>query len=227
MAQHGNRAQKKLAKKKAKRAERKSHLTRHPTDWTASVLKSAGEWPIVEALIPSNLWDEGIGSLVISRRMPDARIALANFLVDTYCLGVKDAYFDLVSPIQYRTIVGKVNEVGPLRPVAPELFAKLVSDAVAYARALGIPPHPDYEVARLLLAAIDTSRCTEQFEFGKDGNPFYIQGPNDSPGRAMQIAQRVRAAGGHLALAMHGSPDEADYDLADEWKDEPDRSALK
>lgn len=222
MPQHGNRAQKKLVKKKAKRAERKVYLAQRATDWTTSVLKLATEWPVVEALIPSDLWDQGIGALIISRRMPDGRIALANFLVDTYCLGVKDAYYDLVTPIRYRTIVAKANHVGPLRPAAPELFAKLVTDAVAYARDLGFAPHSDYEEARLLLAGIDTSRCTELFEFGKDGKPLYIQGPNESLGRAMRIVDRVRAAGGHYVLALQGPADEADSDRADEMDEELD-----
>jgi hypothetical protein len=101
MAQHGRREQKKLAKKKARRAEKRAHAVGRDDAWMAAVLRSGSEWPILEARIPVNLWDEGIGGLVIARRVPDGRLAVANFLVDTYCLGVKDAMVKVMSPGQY------------------------------------------------------------------------------------------------------------------------------
>ena len=217
MTQHGRRAQKKLAKKKAKRSEKRAHAGRQPDAWMEAVLRSAGEWPIVETLVPDNLWAEGIGNLVIARRMPDGRLAVANYLVDTYCLGVKDAYCDVLTPIRYQAMLAEVNRVGRMKPVPPERFAKLVLDAVDYARRVGIFPHPDYNVARLLLAGIDSAACTEAFEFGKDGKPFYVQGPNDSNAKAAAIAARVRMAGGHFVLIAGGGPG-FDPSISDEFE---------
>jgi hypothetical protein len=223
MSQHGRRAQKKLAKKKARRAEKRAHSEGNADAWMEAVLRSAGEWPIVETLIPDNLWAEGIGNLVIARRMPDGRLAVANYLVDTYCLGVKDAFCEVMSPVGYHALLAGVNRVARMKPVPPERFAKLALDAVEYARRIGFFPHPDYNVAQLLLAGIDTSAWAETFEFGKDDKPFYVQGPNDSNAKATAIAARVRAAGGHSVLVMDdpvafglASADEFEPDDADE-----------
>jgi hypothetical protein len=226
MSQHGRRAQKKLAKKKAKRAGKRAHVVRGEDAWVEAVLRSAGEWPIVEALVPDNLWAEGIGNLVIARRMPDGRLAVANFLVDTYCLGVKDAFCEVMSPVGYQVLLGEVNRVGRMKPVPPERFAKLVLDAVEYARQIGFFPHPDYNVARLLLAGIDASAWTETFEFGKDGKPFYVQGPNDSNAKAATIAARVKAAGGEYVLVLD---DPAAFGLAsaDEFEPEDEDEAIE
>src|SRR4051812_1679978 len=106
MSQHGRREQKKLAKKKARRAGRRAPASRRAEAWMESLLHSAGEWPIVEALVPDNLWAEGIGNLVIARRMPDGRFAVATFLVDTFCLGVKNAYCDVMTAIRYQAMLG-------------------------------------------------------------------------------------------------------------------------
>ncbi len=221
MSQHGRRAQKKLAKKKAKRAGKRAHDGRREDAWMEAVLRDAGDWPIVETLVPNNLWAEGIGNLVIARRMPDGRLAVADFLVDTFCLGVKDAFCEVMSAVGYQALLAEVNRVGRMKPVAPERFARLVLDAVEYARRIGFFPHPDFNAARHLLAGIDASEWAETFEFGKDGKPFYVQGPNDSNAKAMAIAARVRAAGGHAVLVRDdpgafGLASADDFDPADD-----------
>jgi hypothetical protein len=197
------RRQKSLAKKKAKREDRRAHLARlHSPDPTVS-LATCADWPIIACMIPENLWEKGIGQLIIARRMPDGRVALGNLLVDTFCLGVKNALCKLLAPAQFHEHVdGVKRNLGDYRDVAPEYFAKLVYDAVAYARALGFEPHPDYRAASLLLAGIDASRCSESFQFGKDGKPFYVRGPHESIARAQGIGERVSAAGGHFIVPL-------------------------
>lgn len=221
MSQHGRRAQKKLAKQKAKRAERRAHGGRPADAWMAAVLSSAGAWPVVEALVPAGLWDKGIGNLVIARRTPDGRFAVASYLVDAFCLGVKDAFCDVMTPIRYQAMLAEINRSDRLAPVPPERFAKLVLEAVEYARRIGFYPHPDFNAARLLLAGIDPTACTEVFEFGRDGKPLYIQGPNDSHVRAAAIAARVRAAGGHFVVVA-GNPSAFRSAGADEFEPESD-----
>jgi hypothetical protein len=170
-------------------------------------------------MVPDGLWEQGLGQLVIARQMPDGGVAFALFLVDTYCLGVKDAFWDIRSRFEYRDFVDKLERVGRLEPVSPESFAKLVTEAVAYASALGLQPHPDYEEARLLLAGIDSSLSNEQFKFGKDGKPFYIQGPHDSPARMAQIAARMKAVGGAYVHVSGGIQDDDDVNDEDDELD--------
>lgn len=55
---------------------------------------------------------------------------------------------------------------------------------------------------------IDPSLCHDEFEFGRDGRPYYIAGPHDSPEKQRMIANRIHAAGGHFMVpasspAMH------------------------
>ena len=54
-------------------------------------LQGAEKWPVVQSLVASEIWDEGIGYLVIMRQGPDEQLIFAAFLVDVYCLGVKNA----------------------------------------------------------------------------------------------------------------------------------------
>lgn len=200
MANHGARQQKKLAKQKAKRTEKRTQLTRQSSQDPTVRLQGISRRPIVGAFVPETMWDMGIGMVFIARGMPDGRIAWANFLIDTYCLGVKDATWNISVPGEFDAVVDHIRQGSPLKAVAPEYIAKLVRDAVAYATSLGFAPHPDFRAARLLLEGIDPTLCSEQFKFGKNGTPFYIQGPHDSMERARMIVLQLQNQGGRFIV---------------------------
>ena len=52
-----------------------------------------------EALRSPNLFDSGYGYVVVSRFKTDGRVESGFFLLDMYCLGVKDAGFHCFSSI--------------------------------------------------------------------------------------------------------------------------------
>jgi hypothetical protein len=202
MASSEARRQKQLAKKKAKREEKRSQLIRQSSDNPIIRLAAAASWPVMDALVPDDLWKQGIGTLVLSRRCPDGRVAFAGYLVDTYCLGAKNAYWKIAPESEYRNHLQKVRRVSRMVSVAPEYFAKVVNDAVEYAKSFGFPPHQDYGHARMLLEGIDASACSDTFEFGKDGKPFFINGPFDSEEKIKVIMQRVQQAGGNFLVGV-------------------------
>ena len=148
--------------------------------------------PIHECLVPDTLYKKGMGNLAFSRLMPDGRIALGMFLLDLYCLGVKDAFFAILTKYEYDMRIR--NWPGPERlvPMTPACLRKLVEGGVAYARDLGFEPHRDYDEARQIFGDQETASCTEHFEYGREGKPLYISGPNETPARAKAIVEQLR-----------------------------------
>src|SRR3954469_14989967 len=65
---HGARQQKKVAKQKAKRAEKRSDLIRRTSSDPAVRLHQVEKWPVVQALVGANLWKTGMGQLVLARK---------------------------------------------------------------------------------------------------------------------------------------------------------------
>lgn len=203
--QHGARQQKRLAKQKAKRESRRRQLALQSSSNPAIRLKAADGWPITASLVPENLWSIGIGSLLIARRTPEGQLACAMFLVDVFCLGVKDAMWKIVTPAEFNSMRREFDAHGRLEEVAPEYFAKLVYRAADYGQSLGSPPHRDFRHAQRLLSGIDPSECPIEFEFGQDGRPMYIRGPSESITEAQIIAARVHAQGGDYLVPLKGS----------------------
>lgn len=202
MAKSEARRQKQRAKKKAKRDDKRTELARLTSRDPLVRLAEADTWPIVEAVVPGNLWDQGIGELLIARRDPAGHLMVGAFLVDVWCLGVKNTFWKPMSESAYSDLLAKVSKHAVHRKKAPEYFAKLIYDAVAYAQSFGLPPHPDFRQTSMLLQGIDASLCSETFAFGKDGKPCYFRGPHESLEKAQRIARRIHEAGGEYIIPL-------------------------
>ncbi len=100
--------------------------------------------------------------------------------MDIFCLGVKNAYIKLMSEEEYHFRLENIREQEYLKAIHPSCARKLVEGTVEYAKELGFSPHKDYRSARKIFGEIEKDICPRSFEFGKDGKPFYIAGPNDS-----------------------------------------------
>lgn len=163
--------------------------------------------------------EEGITNLYVLREFPNGTAVVVVFLVDLFCLGVKDVMFE-------KTNVGGAAELyrevykpsGPPRVVTPAEAKKLCLGAVAFAAKYGLPPYPDYTQAVKIFDGIDESACDTEFTFGKDGKPFYIVGPNDNHARRTRILdtlERTAGPGGYDFLIP--TDDELEDD---EWDDD-------
>lgn len=161
-----------------------------------------GASPIHRALVSQAIFDQGIGDVLISRTLQDGRIALACALIDPYCLGVKDAFLRVLSPGGYDEFVARAAAVQRFEEVAPAYARKLIDDAIDYADALGFEPHEDFDDALVVLDPIDFTSCDARFTFGKDGKPFYVNGPNHDASKARAIV---------LHLIERCGPDGFDY----------------
>jgi len=211
------RRQKRIAKQKAKRQAKRSFLLQRSSADPTIRLQHAEKWPVVRALVAEELWDEGLGYLVIAREESDGRLVFASFMMDVYCLGVKDAFWRAGTRTEFQDIIQQMDEMRTMVPIEPACLVKIVKGAVDYAQSFGFPPHPDYHHASKLLDGIDPSTCPQSFTFGRDGKPFYIQGPHESPARVEAIMKRMREVGGHFSVSSNGLEVEGFPGMDDEF----------
>jgi hypothetical protein len=57
----------------------------------------------------------------------------------------------------------------------------------------GFEPHEDFSVAGALLGDIVAADCADTFTFGRDGKPFYCNGPGESETRIRWILATLHA----------------------------------
>lgn len=153
------------------------------------------KYPIHECLVHERLFDTGLGTVIWTRRMPDGGIAISAFIVDVYCLGVKNALFKITSEQEYENVVKRgmieSHDGQAFLSIAPDCARKLIEGAVSYAAELGFSPHRDYHHAKGIFGNADSNACTEQFEYGHEGKPFYMRGPGESIAQAKKIVDHL------------------------------------
>ncbi|MCY2993976.1 MAG: hypothetical protein NTY19_39795 [Planctomycetota bacterium] len=189
MAADQKRRQKQLQRKQANRKEKHRLLVKRKNRGLAEQLsEAAAKAPILHSFIAEDVWTQGLGNVLVSRALPDNRVALGCFLVDRFCLGVKDAFARILAKAEYQQkFLPCLKEKIDLIAAEPATVRRLVEDSVEYARQLGLGPHEDYHRAKAIFGDIDPAAADEVFEFGQDGKPFFISGPYDTPERCYRI----------------------------------------
>jgi hypothetical protein len=245
MALDQRKRQKKLTKQRAKRkAKAAAQKPAQKGRWSPGRMAATLEFelaslsPVYECYAADDIFDrerdQGMGHVIVSR-LSGGQVAAGIFLIDAFCLGVKDAFAFFRSREDFHNaLLPGLSQNARLRKVEPAYAKKLILDAIAYARNNGFEPHKDYNLASKVLRDIDETACKTEFTFGKDGRPLYIAGPNDSEARSKQVIdtlQRRFGSGGYhylVGISPFGSFfgntefDEGEWEVDDELEDEDD-----
>lgn len=207
MAMSSQKQQKQLAKKKVKRkaivaAKKMANPFSHQFLFSPALKKA----PLHQCLANTRMFETGMGTVLIARKLPNGDISAGLFMLDVFCLGVKSAVFKGFSPQEYQQILRDIAQHEILEPVSPACARKLVEDCAAYACDLGFSPDPDYKQAKTIFGDIDPTACPETFVFGKDGKPFFINGPFDTPEKSRkiinQLTKKCGADGFHYVMGL-------------------------
>lgn len=188
-------ASKNLQRRHAKAVHRKKVLQERRRLDTAVVNRSwahdvrrATAAPVHACFVQDSVFASGIGMVFLIRKTGVRSFAVGGFLVDGYCLGVKDAMFREVDEDEMDMLLDGVGTTGSLVRADPAYGRKLLRDAVAYAQSLGVPPHADFAAVEPLFGDAAADACDVQFQFGYEGRPLYVPGPTESP---TQIRRRL------------------------------------
>jgi len=184
MARNENRRQKLLLKKKRKDKDRKTKQSEMLSGVKSSknIIKNARELPVHECLINPQWREEGMASILISRKQTDGKLAFGTFMLDTFCLGLKNTFCNANIPLdEYEnTLKEKMYSLTSYIECDINLAHQIIYGAIDYARELGFEPQKDFKYSRYILEAPSEKYSSAHLEFGKDGKPFYIAGPNDN-----------------------------------------------
>ena len=166
--------------------------------WSSSVrFTGHPEWPDTG---PGETGASGLVIVVVARERGSS-VRVCEFLVDTWCLGVKNALGP--KPVERRKLPSFCADALRSYPGAPVevplvLAQRIVFGAVGYARGLGFEPHADFAKAAGHLGEWD-GVC--DLEFGRDGMPMYIEGPHDDTWRIMHTLRQNVGDGNFHYLA--------------------------
>ncbi len=212
---------KRRSQSKATRSQQRAVSLIHPV---LRHLNQARNYPIENCWVQENWQDSGLAVVCVARRQPNGNIIFGVYLVDCYCLGVKDAYFNgEIPPAEFqREFLPKIfSSAGTPTNISPALAHEIVYGGVEYAKQFGFRPHADFKRAQLVLDPPETHPRTGTVTFGYDGKPLYVSGPHDNPEAIMRQLARVTGEGNfHFMTRLEELPeglfaeelDEDDFD---------------
>jgi hypothetical protein len=168
--------------------------------WAAGLTVTGhADWPGAGATAEPDR--SGLVTILVARDV-GSTVSICGYLVDVWCLGVKDALGPKsVERRKLPEITDSYFRSYDQPPLAApiDLARHVVFGAVAYARELGFEPHPDF------------ARCASQLgpweghsdiTFGLDGKPTYIQGPHDNAAQVMRTLRRSVGDGNYDYLSQ-------------------------
>ncbi|ESA36019.1 hypothetical protein N836_09360 [Leptolyngbya sp. Heron Island J] len=147
---------------------------------------------------------KGLSQIMITR-IDGQHCLVTTFLIDAWCLGVKDAMgprkvkatdYPLMREQAYAQTMSD-----SYRNISLEQAQSAIYGAVDYAQRLGIAPHKDFERAKHNLGPRMDN--LPRHEFGKNGKPYYFAGPYDNPDKILaKLRESVGEGNFHYTIGM-------------------------
>ena len=215
----------KQAKTLKRRSERRRSAqqasTWSPRDVLAHV-RQARSYPIEGCWIMPGWEQGGIAVIVVARRQPNGNIVYGNYLVDYYCLGLKNTFFngDIPAGQFHREILPEIMQGNEPQEISPALAHEIIYGAIEYAQQYGFRPQRDYRRSQYILDPPGTYPRTGAIEFGFEGKPFFISGPYDNVDAVLRQLSRTAGEGNYNFMAGLGAPPPDEWEIDDEWDDD-------
>ncbi len=184
MTEYQKRRQKAQLKKRRKEKERRKKQSRSSSYYeyaqSAYLIKNAKNYPLFECLINADWQDKGMAHIFLTRKQPNNTLILGVYLVDIFCLGLKNTFCNAnLSMEEYQNLKLSVSTESTLTACSPGKACRLIKGAIEYAKRLGFKPQKDFDLSQYVLEGFPDSDSDIALEFGKDGKPLYIAGPDD------------------------------------------------
>jgi len=162
-------------------------------------VKGHPEWPDVDA---TDSGASGLVSVLLTRTGRRDRVRVCGWLVDAYCLGVKNVVgprvMDERRVSELRSSFFGAYRARPLEAPA-ELAQHLVFGAIAYARSLGFEPARGFQATA---GHLGPWTGPSEIGFGRDGKPLFVQGPRDNAARILRTLERSVGPGNFDYLVL-------------------------
>lgn len=156
-------------------------------------LQNAREYPLHGCWIMKGWQETGITPVIVARLQDNDRIMFGVYMVDYYCLGIKNAYTRVdYSRNRFERELPKLCAEAPAS-CSVELAHELIYGALEYAEKLGFEPHPNFYGQKVdqILDPADAHPRTNGVIFGKDGKPLYVSGPYDTEIKSRSVVNTL------------------------------------
>ncbi len=142
--------------------------------------EKARSQPIGKCYIAPPDWlESGMAHVIVTRVRPSGNLVMASFLVDTFCLGVKDAwYHENITPYDFEKYLDDYKNGMGLEEISYNEAHNIIYGAMAFAEEGGIKPSKEFDPAGYILEEDTDDIPLIEYDFGKNGKHFLVVNPD-------------------------------------------------
>jgi hypothetical protein len=166
----------------------------------------ASSLPYYECFINENWKEQGMATIFISKKQPSGNLLFAMYLVDVFCLGLKNTMVNFnYSLDEYENAKEKLFTSQNFISCELVLAHNIIFGAIDYAEELGFYPHKDFTLSKHLLNNDLIDDGIDEIDFGKNGKPMFVAGPDDNA--KLIISKLEKALGKDNFTFIYGNSD--------------------
>jgi len=200
-----------LKKKQQKKSKQQGKQKSHKGSFSAN-----SRFPVCAAWMskPNESKKSGICAITFVRKTGINDYLIVCYLVDLFCLGVKDAFLRQMDHTDYHELFEAEHS---LQREEPGKLKKLLQTAIQFGRQNGFEPGGDYKKLLPYISNINTNDSEEpDIQFGKKGKVVYMANPKtESKAQIQQRLQTLRKTlgpEGFTFITPIDMNDDNDYD---------------
>ena len=164
--------------------------------------------------ITDDITSQGEGFVVVSRLHTGGRISLACYLLDVYCVGVKDSFYRLrMEDYDLDEFIDKIEG----KECSYDEAHNWVYGAIDFAEEGGISPDKSFNLTKYFLKEDTDDVPLIEYEYGKDGQHMLICHSNLEAGKYLpQLRKTLGEDGFKYIIGIEPDDHEDEYDDDDE-----------
>lgn len=165
---------KRKEKKRLKRKEKKREIRKIQSITPLRRITTTGG--TLECWVNKDYRDQGMASVLVLGHAGGDHYAFAGFLVDVWCVGLKDAWGrpDLSRMEFEEELLGRIGSAMPMKKIDADELRRFIAASIRFTRQNGFKLPPHYERWTSMLGDLGDINSADISDFGKDGKLFYM-----------------------------------------------------
>ena len=201
-----------MAKKKQKKGGQQGQQFLSPDEY---LRQRARTLAIGKCYVSEDIERAGEGHVIVSRRHTGGRVSVAFYLVDIWCVGVKDSYYRLrMEDYEFEEMM-EDYKLG-IRECSYDEAHNRIYGAIAFAEDAGIAPDKSFSVTRYMLEEDTDDIPLIEYEYGCKGKHTLITRSNLEASRYLPLLKKNLGDGNYEYILKAGP----DLDDDEDWDDE-------
>lgn len=158
-----------MAKKKKSNGQQQ-HLS--PENYLRTKARSL---EIGKCYMAQDIFESGEGHVIVTRNHKGGKISVACYLVDVWCVGVKDSFYRLrMDPYEFDELLERFKSNFEMNECSYNEVHNLIYGAISFAEEGGIEPDKSFALTKYMLEEDTDDIPLIEYEYGKDGKHYLV-----------------------------------------------------